>query len=106
MKESIKKIRPKALIYPRINCTIHYDDDKNISLRKIFVTKAIYENTLKMLKDKINELRDRIRYIELSAWNKDVLLLQYEYAEPADIDDMLEMLEIQYEEEVYNMELT
>lgn len=102
MENNTKKIRPKAMIYPRLSCTIHYDEDKTVSLKKTFITKSIYHNTMKSLIDKINELRDRIRYVELKANDRDCVILQYDYAEQSDLDDMIEMLWIQFDE-VYEL---
>lgn len=102
MDEENKKIKHKGMVYPRLLCIIHYDEDKTVTLKKTFVTKTIYNNTLKSLTDKINELKDRIRYVELKANDKDCVILEYEYAELSDLDDMIKMLQIQFDE-VYKL---
>lgn len=90
------KMLPKAMRYPRVNCTIHYNESDKLTMNKIFVTKDLCDKTIKKIEAKLYELKDSIRYFDIKAYRGDVLYFGAEEAIVDDIDDIIEMVKDAY----------
>lgn len=90
------KMLPKAMRYPRVRCTIHYNETDKLTMNKIFVTKDLCDKTIKSIKDKLYELKDNIRYFEIYTYRGDVLFFGVESASSDEIDDIMEMVNDSY----------
>lgn len=87
---------PKAMRYPRVNCTIHYNETDKLTLNKIFVTKDLCDKTIKKIEDKLYELKDSIRYFDIIACKGEVLYFGAEEVTADEIDEIIEMVKDAY----------
>lgn len=90
------KMLPKAMRYPRVKCTIHYNESDKLTMNKIFVTKDICDKTIKSILDKLYELKDKIRCFDIYTYRGDVLYFGIDNAVSDEIDDIMEMVNDSY----------